>query len=87
MEKDAEYKKGLKRFLQTMGANLHTLRMRNGDDIETVAEIMKVAPSLLRRIERGDLDDVEIDLIQRLSLYYNVSPKAVATEHGIINLN
>jgi transcriptional regulator with XRE-family HTH domain len=75
MEKD----NGLKKFLETIGKNFRAIRIARKLHIETVARELKISPSSVERMEKGD-HDWEVDLIVRLCNYYNVTPKDVIFE-------
>lgn len=69
-----------KKWIRSVGANFHALRVAQKKDIETVAEAVKISPSLLKKIEKGQYD-MELALYGALCYHYGVSLVDVATEN------
>jgi transcriptional regulator with XRE-family HTH domain len=78
---------GFKKFLQTVGTNLHALRTEHDLKIETVATETKIAPRLLRQIEKGE-HNMRLELLGRLCHFYKVSLQDIATQKkNVVKLN
>lgn len=73
---------GLKNFLETIGKNLHTARKRRRLTLVTVARELKIKPTELEEIERGE-GDWEVDLVAKLCSYYNVNPKEIICKEDV----
>lgn len=69
-----------KKWLQSVGANFHALRIAQQKEIKTVAKAVKISAALLEQIEKGQYD-TELDLYVRLCSYYGAAPADVATEN------
>jgi transcriptional regulator with XRE-family HTH domain len=76
-----------KKFLQTVGSNLQALRTEHDLKIETVATKTKIAPRLLRQIEKGE-HNMRIESLGRLCHFYKVSLQEIATQKkNVVKLN
>ena len=62
-----------KKFLKAVGNKFYSLRKEQKKEVESVAEIIKISPTLLIRIERGDYD-MYLDLLLELCDYYEIAP-------------
>lgn len=71
-----------KKWLRSVGANFHALRITQEKDIETVAAAVKISTTLLKKIEKGH--DVDLLLYVDLCRYYGVSPRDVAIENKFV---
>lgn len=72
-------KQRIKKFLKTVGTNLHGLRIAKNKDIETVAKAMRITPALLEKIEKGE-HDTDLILLLNLCRYYKTSVGDVLPE-------
>jgi transcriptional regulator with XRE-family HTH domain len=68
-----------KKFLQTVGTNLHALRTEHDLKIETVAKAVKISSLLLRRIEKGE-HNMRIESLGRLCRFYKVALRDITIE-------
>lgn len=68
-----------KKFLQTIGTNLKTERTKKDLSITAVAKAVKTSSHTLRRIENGE-HNMRLELLERLCLFYKVSPGDIAKE-------
>jgi DNA-binding XRE family transcriptional regulator len=69
-----------KKWIRSIGANLHALRIAQEKEIKTVAKAVKISAALLERIEKGEYD-MELDLYVRLCSHYGAAARDVATEN------
>jgi DNA-binding XRE family transcriptional regulator len=69
-----------KKWIRSVGANFHALRVAQKKDIETVAKAVKISPALLEQIEKGQYD-MELALYVELCYHYGASLRDVATEN------
>jgi DNA-binding XRE family transcriptional regulator len=69
-----------KKWIRSVGANFHALRIAQKKEIKTVAKAVKISDALLEQIEKGEYD-MELDLYVRLCSYYGASARDVATEN------
>lgn len=68
-----------KKFLRTIGTNLHALRKEQDLNVETVAKAAGISSRLLRRIEKGE-HNMRVESLGRLCRFYKVAPRDIATE-------
>lgn len=68
-----------KKFLQTIGANLKAERDKKDLSITAVAKALRTSSRTLRRIENGE-HNMRLELLERLCIFYKVSPGDMAKE-------
>jgi hypothetical protein len=65
-------KRDTKKLLKCMGSKLHSLRMTQDQELDTVSRVLRITPAVLVRIERGDYD-MYPDLLTELCDHYNIA--------------
>ncbi|HEX7906328.1 MAG TPA: helix-turn-helix transcriptional regulator [Chitinophagaceae bacterium] len=69
----------LHNFLSTIGNNLYTLRIARKQSLKTVAKAVKMSSARLSKMEKGASPYCRIITLYRLSKYYNVKLKDIAS--------
>ena len=76
MKRSKRYKKGFTIRLQTLGEKLYALRMARNESLRTVGKKVKMSPSLLSKMEKGQ-QNFRLSTLFKICIYYQVEPRDI----------
>ena len=77
MKRSKRYPKGFTFRLKIIGEKLYALRMARNESLQTVAERIKMSPSILSKIEKGQ-QNFRLKTFFMICIYYQVEPRDIS---------
>lgn len=79
------YEKAMKAQLKQIGSNLSVLRKAKGEEIDTVANAVDLAPGVLEQIENGN-SDFQLQTLFALCDYYYTDLQSVVGKGELLSI-
>lgn len=77
MKRNKHYPQEFTIQLKSIGEKLYALRMDRNESLRTVAKRLKMCPSILSKIEKGQ-QNFRLKTFFKICFYYQVEPRDVA---------